>query len=130
MKKKGFTLVEVIIVMAVIGILVAIIVPNYKYHVARAKEVVLKENLYHIRDAINKFYQDKNKYPTALEDLIIFKYIRMIPIDPITRKANWELVHFEPEESEDFDPEIADSIIDVRSAAEGSTLDGTPYKEL
>lgn len=130
MKKKGFTLVEVIIVMAVIGILVAIIVPNYKHHVARAKEVVLKENLYHIRDAISKFYQDKNKYPTALEDLITFKYIRKIPIDPITRKSNWEMVHFEPEETEDFDPEIADSIIDVRSAAEGSTFDGTPYKEL
>jgi general secretion pathway protein G len=128
--KKGFTLVEVIVVMAIIGVLVAIIVPNYKHHVAKAKEAVLKENLFQIRDAISKFYHDKGKYPTTLDDLITFKYLRKIPIDPITRGSSWEVIHFEPEEMEDFDPEIAESIIDVRSTAQGTTTNGTPYKEL
>lgn len=130
MKNKGFTLVEVIVVMAVIGILVAIIVPSYKHHVTRAREAVLRENLFQIRDAITKFYQDKNKYPTALEDLVTFKYLREIPYDPITKHREWELVYFEPEEMEDFDPEIAESVIDVRSTASGNTIEGTPYREL
>ncbi|MCI0470897.1 MAG: type II secretion system GspH family protein [Candidatus Aminicenantes bacterium] len=130
MKKNGFTLVEIIVVMSVIGILVAIIVPSYKHHVARAREAVLRENLFQIRDAISKFYQDKNKYPTALEDLITFKYLRTIPTDPVAKTAVWELIYFEPQENEDYDPEIAEGIIDVRSTAEGSTIDGTPYKDL
>jgi len=130
MKNKGFTLVEVIVVMAVIGILVSIIVPNYKHHVRKARESVLQENLFQIRDAISKFYTDKNKYPTALEDLVTFRYLKKIPIDPITKKNQWELVYFEPDEMEDFDPEIAESIIDIRSMAQGSTVEGTPYKEL
>lgn len=116
--------------MSVIGILVAIIVPSYKHHVARAREAVLRENLFQIRDAISKFYQDKNKYPTALEDLITFKYLRTIPTDPVAKTAVWELIYFEPQENEDYDPEIAEGIIDVRSTAEGSTIDGTPYKDL
>jgi general secretion pathway protein G len=130
MKNKGFTLVEIVVVMAVIGILVSIIVPSYRHHVSRAREAVLKENLFQIRDAISKFYQDKAKYPTALEDLITFKYLRVIPIDPITKNRNWETVYFEPEEMEDFDPEIAESIIDVRSSAKGSTIEGTAFKDL
>lgn len=130
MKKNGFTLVEIIIVMSVIGILVAIIVPSYKHHVARAREAVLRENLFQIRDAISKFYQDKNKYPTALEDLITFKYLRTIPTDPVAKTSVWEAVYFEPQEDEDYDPEIAEGIIDVRSTAEGSTIDGTPFKDL
>lgn len=129
MKKKGFTLVEVVVVMAIIGILVAIIVPSYKHHVTRAREAVLKENLFQIRDAIAKFYQDKAKYPTALEDLVTFKYIKELPWDPVKKSKTWEPVYFEPEEMEDFDPEIAESIIDVRSTAEGTGTDGIPYKE-
>ncbi|MCK5057949.1 MAG: prepilin-type N-terminal cleavage/methylation domain-containing protein [Candidatus Aminicenantes bacterium] len=130
MKNKGFTLVEVIVVMAVIGILVSIIVPSYKHHVKRAREAVLQENLFHIRDAIAKFYSDKNNYPTALEDLVTFRYLKKIPTDPVAKKREWELIYFEPEEMEDFDPEIFESIIDVRSMAEGTTVDGIAYKEL
>ena len=70
MAKKGFTLIEVLIVVTLIGILVAILVPQYKYSVLRAKEAVLKENLFQVRDAINKYYFDKKKYPSALEDLV------------------------------------------------------------
>jgi len=129
MKKKGFTLVEIIVVMAVIGILVAIIVPSYKHHVTRAREAVLRENLFQIRDAISKFYQDKAKYPTALEDLVTFKYLKELPYDPVKKSREWEAVYFEPEEMEDFDPEIAESIIDVRSTSDGTGTDGVPYKD-
>ena len=128
-KQKGFTLVEVIVVMAVIGILIAIIVPSYKHYTSRAKEAVLKENLFVMRDALNKFYQDKNKYPTTLDDLITFKYLRKIPMDPMTKSYEWEVLHFEPDEMEDFDPEILESIIDIKSKAEGVGFDGTPYKD-
>lgn len=128
-KKKGFTLVEILIVMAVIGILVTIIMPSYKHSTLRAREAVLKENLFQIRDAINKFYYDKSKYPTMLDDLVTYKYLRKIPVDPFTRTDNWELVHFEPEEMEDYDPEISEGIIDIKSRAEGTSTGGGLYNE-
>ena len=127
--KKGFTLVEVIIVLTLIGILVAIIVPIYRNSVVRAREAVLKENLFHIRDAISKYYYDKQKYPTALDDLVTNKYLGKLPIDPITNSDDWEVVHFEPVDMEDFDPEIAEGIIDVKSKSEMQSLDGTPYAD-
>jgi general secretion pathway protein G len=127
--KKGFTLVEIIIVLTLIGILVAIIVPIYRNSIIRAREAVLKENLFHIRDAISKYYHDKQKYPTALDDLVTDKYLSRIPIDPIRNSDEWELVHFEPVDMEDFDPEIAEGIIDVKSRSDRMALDGTPYAE-
>ncbi len=126
--RKGFTLVEILIVMAIIGILLSIIIPNYSSSVKRAKEAVLKENLFIIRDAIDKFYLDKKKYPTSLEDLITNKYLKKIPYDPFLKSREWRLIHYEPEEMEDFDPEIADAIIDVKSMATGTGLDGTKYE--
>lgn len=127
--KKGFTLVEMLIIMALIGILAAIIIPNFSKSTIRAREAVLKENLYQTRDAINKFYSDKKKYPTSLEDLVINKYLRKIPHDPITKKAEWKLIHFEPEDMEDYDPEIVEGIIDVKSLATRTALDGTKYSD-
>lgn len=125
--KKGFTLIEVLTVLTLIGILVAIIIPSHRTASIRAKEAVLKENLFQIRDAINKYYHYKNKYPTSLEDLVISKFMRKIPVDPFTKSNEWELIHFEPEEMEDFDPEIAEGIIDVRSLNQNTALDGTQY---
>ena len=122
--KKGFTLVEIIIVLVLIGILVSIVTPIYRNSVLRAREAVLKENLFQIRDAISKFYQDKQKYPTALEDLVTNKYLSRIPLDPIKDDSDWELIHFEPEELEDFDPEIAEGIIDVKSKSQKISMDG------
>lgn len=126
---NGFTLVEIIIVLVLIGILVAIVSPIYKHSVIRAREAVLKENLFMIRDAISKFYQDKNKYPTSLEDLVTFKYLSRIPMDPVTNTREWFIVRFEPEEMEDFDPEIAEGIIDVKSNSGETAQDGTSYNE-
>jgi general secretion pathway protein G len=128
-RKKGFTLVEIITVVVLIGILVSIALPIYRNAVHRAKESVLKENLFQVRDAINKFYQDKKKYPTTLDELVQFKYLRKIPEDPIARTTDWVLVHFEPEDMEDFDPEIAESIIDVKSTCDDTASDGSKYSE-
>jgi len=127
--KKGFTLIEILIVMALIGILAAIIIPNYSYSTRRAREAVLKENLFLIRDAINKHYYDKKKYPSSLNDLVASKYLNKIPEDPIIRHSKWDLVHFEPEDLEDFDPEISESIIDIKSSSGKIALDGTKYNE-
>jgi general secretion pathway protein G len=127
--KKGFTLIEIIIVVTLIGILVAIVVPIYRNSVFRAREAVLKENLFQIRDAISKYYFDKHKYPTALDDLVTNKYLSKIPTDPMVNSSEWELVHFEPVEQEDFDPEIAEGIIDVKSRSDRLALDGTAYAD-
>ncbi len=127
--KKGFTLIEITIVVVLIGILVAIIIPIYRTAILRGKESVLKENLFQIRDAINKFYTDKTKYPTSLEELVDFKYLRKVPYDPIAKTNEWELVRFEPEEMEDFDPEIAEGITDVKSTSGKTALSGEAYNE-
>lgn len=95
----------------------------------RAKESVLKENLFQVRDAITKYYHDKEKYPTSLEEMITAKYLRKVPMDPISQVAEWELVRYEPEEQEDFDPEIAEGIIDVKSLSQDYALDGTKYSD-
>lgn len=127
--KRGFTLVEILIVMTLIGILVAIAIPNFSKSTIRAREAVLKENLHQIRMAINNFYMDKKKYPTALEDLVVNKYLRTVPQDPILRKAEWELIHFETDDMEELDPEALEGIIDVKSKATGTALDGSKYSE-
>ncbi|MCP5049948.1 MAG: prepilin-type N-terminal cleavage/methylation domain-containing protein [bacterium] len=128
-KKKGFTLVEITIVVVLIGILVAIIIPIYRTAVVRAREAVLKENLYQVRDAIRKYYYDKKKYPSALDDLVTGKYLARVPLDPIAKAKDWELLHFEPDDMEDYDPEIAEGIIDVKTTARGISLDGSNYED-
>lgn len=129
MARKGFTLIEILIVVTLIGILVAILVPQYKYSVLRAKEAVLKENLFQMRDAINKYYFDKKKYPAALEDLVTGRYLREIPLDPIKKTREWQLVMAEPLEGEEPDPEALQGIIDVKSLSQNTAIDGTPYAE-
>lgn len=129
MARKGFTLIEILIVVTMIGILVAIMIPQYKFSVLRTKEAVLKENLFQIRDAINKYYFDKKKYPAGLEDLVTARYLREVPFDPIVRKHEWRLVMIEPLEGEEFDPEEMQGVTDVKSLSEATSLDGTPYAD-
>jgi general secretion pathway protein G len=129
MAKKGFTLIEVLIVVTMIGILVAILVPQYKYSVLRAKEAVLKENLFQMRDAINKYYFDKKKYPAGLEDLVTARYLREIPFDPINKSREWQLVMAEPLEDEEFDPEADQGVLDIKSLSKTMAMDGTPYAD-
>jgi general secretion pathway protein G len=129
MAKKGFTLIEILIVVTLIGILVAILVPQYKFSVLRAKEAVLKENLFQMRDAINKYYFDKKKYPASLDDMVSARYLRDIPLDPMTKTREWQLVTAEPLEGEEYDPEEAQGIIDVKSLSPAMAMDGTPYAD-
>jgi general secretion pathway protein G len=129
MAKKGFTLIEVLIVVTIIGILVAILVPQYKYSILRAKEAVLKENLFQIRDAINKYCFDKKKYPPGLEDLVSARYLRDIPWDPINKTREWQLLRAEPLEGEEFDPEADPGVLDVKSLSKATAMDGTLYAD-
>jgi general secretion pathway protein G len=119
---RAFTLVELLVVMAVIGVLLTLAVPRYFHSLDRSKEAVLKENLLLLRDALDKFYGDSGKYPNALEDLVEKKYLRKVPVDPITDSAaSWLLDA--PE-----DPEKG-AVYNVRSGASGKSADGTPYAE-
>ena len=116
----GFTLIELIIVMAIIATLLTIAVPRYYASLDRSKEAVLKENLYQMRDAIGKYYADKGKYPATLDALASDKYLRKVPVDPITESAeSWVVV---PPQ----DPEKG-GVFDVKSGAQGKALDGTEF---
>lgn len=131
----GFTLLEMIIVVTMIGILATIAIPALLHSPRRAQEAVLKTNLRTIRDVINQHYADKGQYPTSLEALVDEGYVRTIPIDPITKSSEtWQLVYDEVEEGEepaetDLPEDGEPGIVDVYSGAEGTSLDGTPYSE-
>ena len=119
-RSSGFTLIELIIVMAIIATLLTIAVPRYYASLDRSKEAVLKENLYQMRDSIGKYYADKGKYPATLDALASDKYLRKVPVDPITESAeSWVVV---PPQ----DPEKG-GVYDVKSGAEGKALDGTEF---
>lgn len=118
--KSGFTLIELLVVMAIIATLLTIAVPRYFHSVARSKEAVLKQDLATMRDALDKYYGDTGKYPDALEDLVAKKYLRSIPVDPMTDSAaTWVVVP----------PEDAGkgAVYDVRSGAAGNASDGSAY---
>jgi general secretion pathway protein G len=119
----GFTLIELLVVLAIIAMLLSIVAPTYFVSVDRSKETVLQQNLRTMRDAIDKYYGDREKYPDALDDLVTKKYLRAIPPDPITESATtWVVIP--PEDSE------LGGVYDVKSGAQGKTQDGTPYAEL
>ena len=118
--KAGFTLIELLVVLAIIATLLTIAVPRYYASLDRSKEAVLKENLYQLRDAIGKYYGDKGKYPETLEALATDKYLRKVPLDPITESATtWQVV---PPE----DPQKG-GVFDVKSGAAGKAIDGTEF---
>ena len=120
MRDRGFTLIELLVVMAIIATLLTIAVPRYFGSLDRSKEAVLKENLYQMRDAISKYYADKGKYPESLDSLAADKYLRKIPLDPITESATtW--VPVPPE-----DPQKG-GVYDVKSGAQGKAIDGTEF---
>jgi general secretion pathway protein G len=133
-RAAGFTLLELIIVVAVIGILATIAMPRLLEAPDRAKEAVLKTDLRTFRSVIDQYYADKGKYPASLEVLVEEGYLRRIPVDPITRSAEtWVPVYEElgPEEQlPGEDGEVAGpGIVDVRSGASGTGRDGRDYGE-
>ena len=121
--RRGFTLVELLVVMAIIATLLMIALPRYFGSVEKSKEVALRQSLNVMRDAIDKFYADTGRYPDRLEELVDKRYIRAVPLDPITDSTTtW--VNVAPPEG------AKGSVYDVRSGAEGKTVDGKPFAEL
>lgn len=120
MRRRGFTLIELLVVMAVLALLLAVIAPRYTQHVDRAREVALQQSLAGLREAIDKFYADRARYPADLRELVTERYLRQMPVDPITERADaWVLVPA---------PDAAASgVRDVRSGAPGLGRNGTAY---
>jgi general secretion pathway protein G len=115
----GFTLIELLVVMAALGLLLAISVPRYTEHVDRAREVVLRQNLASLRESIDKFYADRGRYPAALQELVQGRYLRQVPLDPMSDRADtWVLV---PPAG------TTSGVFDVLSGAPGTGRDGSPY---
>lgn len=122
----GWTLIELVVVVSLMSTLVAVAMISYGTAVTRAREAVLKEDLFRMRDAIDQYYADRNEYPPALENLVSEGYLRAIPEDPFTRStATWQIVLAE------YDPAdpLAQGVFDVHSGASGAGIDGTPYAE-
>lgn len=127
MNDRGFTLIEVLIVVTLIVILAAISMPQYQNSVTRANEAVLKEDLWRMRDVIQQYYADKNKWPASLQDLVSEGYLRQVPEDPFTNSADtWVTVPAEPDPA---NPSSEPGIEDVKSGAEGTALDGSRYAD-
>lgn len=122
-KEKGFTLIEILIAMSILALLLTIALPQYFGSIARSKDVALQENLRVMRVVIDKYYGDKGRHPTSLEDLVQEKYLRSIPMDPVTESAKtWILVPHQDSESP--------GISDVKSGATGMSKDGVPYASM
>jgi general secretion pathway protein G len=116
----GFTLIELIVVLAILALLVSIAVPRYFAHIDQAKEATLKQDLNTMRDAIDKFYGDKGRYPATLEELVTTRYIRNIPVDPMTESGTtWIALPPPP------DMQAKGEVFDVKSGATGKGRDGT-----
>ncbi len=122
----GFTLLELVMVMTVMAILLTVSIPIYRNLLLRARETVLRDDLFKMRDAINRYSYDKNRAPETLRDLEKAKYLREIPIDPITQSRDTWVVRLE---DEPVAPSAPRGIADVFSGAEGVGSDGVPYSE-
>lgn len=121
-RRPGFTLIELLVVLAIIATLLMLAVPRYFASQDRAREAVLKENLFQMRDAIGKYYGDKGKYPESLETLASEKYLRAVPLDPITESSSTWVV-LAPQDL------TQSGVADVKSGAPGQALDGTNYAD-
>jgi general secretion pathway protein G len=120
--RRGFTLIELLVVMAAVALLLGIVAPRYVEHVDRAREAALRSNLAALRDAIDRFQVDRGTYPTKLQDLVDGRYLRAVPVDPFTERADsWAVL-----------PPSGGSaalVADVRSTASGTGRDGKRYAD-
>jgi general secretion pathway protein G len=125
MRKRGFTLIELLIVMAIMAVLLTVALPRYFNSVERSRVVALQQSLNVVRDAIDKYYADRGKYPDSLSDLVQARYLRSMPVDPVTGNADgWVIVAPPP------GTHGGGAVYDVRSGAPGKSIDGKDYSEL
>jgi general secretion pathway protein G len=125
--RAGFTMIELMVVIALIAVLAGMGVAQYRNSVVRTKEAVLREDLFRMRDAIDQYFADKGKYPGGLETLVADGYLRQVPKDPITNSAEtWQTVPSEPDPG---NAQAEAGIFDVKSGADATSLDGSPYTE-
>jgi general secretion pathway protein G len=123
---RGFTMIELLIVMTLVVILASVGMTQYRNSVTRAEEAVLRENLFRMRDAMDQFYADKNKWPADLNELVSEGYMREVPEDPTTKsKDTWQTENAEPDPSNPS----ATGIQNVHSGSDRTGLDGKPYSE-
>jgi general secretion pathway protein G len=123
----GFTLIELMVVISLLVILASMGLVQYRQSIVRASEAALKEDLFRMRDAIDQYYADKNKYPATLEALVSDGYLRQIPKDPFTKsESTWQSVPAEPDAN---NPSAEPGVFDVKSGSESNALDGTRYAD-
>ncbi len=126
-RRFGFTLIELMIVMAVIAVLMSVALPIYTRSIQRSKESVLKNNLFTLRTVIDEYTYDKQKAPQTLQDLVSDGYLRQVPMDPITgNNESWKLIM---EDATNTVNQTQPGIFDVRSGSDLTSLEGTPYSE-
>ena len=126
-ERRGFTLIEILIVVSIIGILVSIAVPIYQKSILRARESILRNNLFTIRTVLDEFTYDKAKAPQTLQDLVTEGYLREVPADPMTgSNQSWKI---EMEDALRSVNQTEPGIFDVHSASDKKGLDGTAYSE-
>lgn len=122
-RKRGFTLIEVLVVMAIVATLLSLVAPRYFATIDRSREATLRHDLAVMRDAVDKYYSDKNAYPNTLDDLVQGQYLRAIPDDPITESAVTWVV------TPPADPNARGAVFDIHSGAEGVAADGSNYAQ-
>lgn len=120
LRGRGFTLIELLVVMAVLAVLLSLAGPRYVEHIDRSREAVLRHNLRGLREAIDKFYTDRNRYPKDLQELVAERYLRQLPLDPVTDRADTWVV---------MGPsgQAGTSVAEVRSGSTAMAKDGTRY---
>jgi general secretion pathway protein G len=124
MRARGFTLIELLLVLVLVALLASLAAPVVTGSIGRAKEATLKEDLYNLRKAIDDYYADTGAYPPDLDQLVQKRYLRKVPVDPLTgSKETWRIVRTEDDKGK------SSGMIDIRSGSEDKGSDGVPYKE-
>ena len=125
--ERGFTLIELMVVAAILIVLAGIGLAQYRNSVTRAREAVLSEDLFRMRDAMDQYYADKMQYPASLEALVSDGYMRRVPDDPFTMSATtWQTIPSEPDPT---NPNAAPGINDVKSGSDATAINGTKYAD-